>query len=94
MQYNLPTIDDLAMLIVGNFSLDNFKHNICIETRNQELKGFHLFIQHIWCYNIPYFFHMVSETSRSVFIAVVVTSPPFKRTVSTNRDHYGVPLLK
>jgi hypothetical protein len=38
MQYNLPTIDDLAMLIVGNFSLDNFKHNICIETRNQELK--------------------------------------------------------
>jgi hypothetical protein len=38
VQYNLPTTDDLAMLIVGDFSLDSFKRDIIIETRNQELK--------------------------------------------------------
>lgn len=38
VQYNLPTTDDLAMLIVGDFSLDTFKRDIVIETRNRELK--------------------------------------------------------
>jgi hypothetical protein len=38
VQYNLPTTDDLAMLVVGDFSLDTFKHDIIIETRNRELK--------------------------------------------------------
>jgi hypothetical protein len=34
----LPTTDDLAMLVVGDFSLDTFKQDIIIETRNRELK--------------------------------------------------------
>jgi hypothetical protein len=38
VQYNLPTIDQLAMLIVGDFSLDTFKRDNIIETRNNELK--------------------------------------------------------
>jgi hypothetical protein len=38
VQYNLPTTDDLAMLIIGDFSLDTFKRDIIIETRNKELK--------------------------------------------------------
>jgi hypothetical protein len=38
VQYNLPTTDDLAMLIVGDFSLEPFKRYIVIETRNRELK--------------------------------------------------------
>jgi hypothetical protein len=38
VQYNLPTTDDLAMLVVGDFSLDTFKQDIIIETRNRELK--------------------------------------------------------
>jgi hypothetical protein len=38
VQYNLPTTDDLAMLIVGDFLLETFKHGIIIETRNKELK--------------------------------------------------------
>jgi hypothetical protein len=38
VQYNLPTTDQLAMLIVGDFSLDTFKRDIIIETRNNELK--------------------------------------------------------
>jgi hypothetical protein len=38
IQYNLPTTDQLAMLIVGDFSLDTFKRDIIIETRNNELK--------------------------------------------------------
>jgi hypothetical protein len=38
VQYNLPSTDDLAMLVVGDFSLDNFKRDIIIETRNEELK--------------------------------------------------------
>jgi hypothetical protein len=31
VQYNLPTTDDLAMLIVGDFSLQTFKRDIVIE---------------------------------------------------------------
>jgi hypothetical protein len=27
VQYNLPSTDDLAMLIIGEFSLDNFKRD-------------------------------------------------------------------
>jgi hypothetical protein len=38
VQYNLPKTDQLAMLIVGDFSLDTFKRDIIIETRNNELK--------------------------------------------------------
>jgi hypothetical protein len=38
VQYNLPSTNDLAMLVVGDFSLDNFKRDIIIETRNEELK--------------------------------------------------------
>jgi hypothetical protein len=35
VQYNLPTTDDLAMLIIGDFSLDTFKRDIIIETRTK-----------------------------------------------------------
>lgn len=38
VQYNMPTTNDLAMLLVGDFSLDTFKRDIIIETRNSELK--------------------------------------------------------
>jgi hypothetical protein len=38
VQYNLPTTDDLAILIVRDFILDTFKRDIVIETRNRELK--------------------------------------------------------
>jgi hypothetical protein len=38
VQYNLPTTDDLAILVVGDFTLETFKHDIIIETRNKELK--------------------------------------------------------
>jgi hypothetical protein len=38
VQYNLLTTDDLTMLIVGDFSLDTFRGDIVIETRNKELK--------------------------------------------------------
>ncbi|ONL99944.1 Retrotransposon-like protein [Zea mays] len=38
VQYNLPTTDQLAMFIVGDFSLDTFKRDIIIETETKELK--------------------------------------------------------
>ncbi|ONM58870.1 Retrotransposon-like protein [Zea mays] len=38
VQYNLPTTDELAMLVVGDFSLDTYKRDIIIETHNRELK--------------------------------------------------------
>jgi hypothetical protein len=38
VQYNLPTTDELAMLVVGDFSLETFKCDIIIETHNNELK--------------------------------------------------------
>ncbi|PWZ18597.1 hypothetical protein Zm00014a_023570 [Zea mays] len=38
VQYDIPTTDDLAMLVIGDFSLETFKRDIIIETRNSELK--------------------------------------------------------
>ncbi|AQK67018.1 Retrotransposon-like protein [Zea mays] len=38
VQYDMPTTDDLAMLVIGDFSLETFKRDIIIETRNSELK--------------------------------------------------------
>jgi len=38
VQYNLPTTDELAMLVVGDFSLDTFKRDIIIETCSGQLK--------------------------------------------------------
>jgi hypothetical protein len=38
VQYDMPTTDDLAMLVSGDFSLETFKRDIIIETRNYELK--------------------------------------------------------
>ena len=34
----LPTTDQLAMLVVGDFSLDTFKRDIIIQTRSGELQ--------------------------------------------------------
>jgi hypothetical protein len=33
VQYNLPTTDELAMLVVGDFSLDTFRRDIILETQ-------------------------------------------------------------
>jgi hypothetical protein len=38
VQYNLPTTDELAMLVVGDFSLDTFRRDIILETHNKDLK--------------------------------------------------------
>jgi hypothetical protein len=38
VQYNLPSVEELAMLVVGDFSLDTFKRDIIIETQSRELK--------------------------------------------------------
>jgi len=38
VQYNLPTVDQLAMLVVGDFSLDTFKRDIVIQSHSGELK--------------------------------------------------------
>lgn len=38
VQYNLPTTDELTMLVVGDFSLDTFKRDIVIETHGRDLK--------------------------------------------------------
>ncbi|XP_066384732.1 uncharacterized protein [Miscanthus floridulus] len=37
-QYSLPTTDQLAMLVVGDFSLDTFQRDIVIQTRSGELQ--------------------------------------------------------
>ncbi|WVZ88903.1 hypothetical protein U9M48_035370, partial [Paspalum notatum var. saurae] len=38
VQYNMPTTDQLAMLVVGDFTLDNFKRDIVIEARTGQLQ--------------------------------------------------------
>lgn len=38
VQYNLPTTDELAMLVVGDFSLDTFKRDIVIQTQSGQLE--------------------------------------------------------
>lgn len=37
-QYSLPTTDQLAMLVVGDFSCDSFEQDIIIQTHSGELK--------------------------------------------------------
>ena len=37
VQYNLPSTDELAMLVVGDFSLDNFKRDIIIQSKSGNL---------------------------------------------------------
>jgi hypothetical protein len=38
VQYSLPTTDQLAMLVVGDFSLDTFQRDIVIQTRSGDLE--------------------------------------------------------
>jgi len=38
VQYNLPTTDQLAMLVVGNFSLDTFQRDIVVQARSGHLQ--------------------------------------------------------
>jgi hypothetical protein len=38
VQYNLPTTDDLTMLVVEDFTLETFQRDIIIDTTNRELK--------------------------------------------------------
>jgi hypothetical protein len=38
VQYNLPTTDELAMLVCGDLSLDTFKRDIIIPKHNRDLK--------------------------------------------------------
>ena len=38
VQYNLPSTDELAMLVVGDFSLDTFKRDIIIQTHPGSLQ--------------------------------------------------------
>jgi hypothetical protein len=38
VQYNLPTVDQLAMLVVGDFSLDTFQRDIVVQTRSGDLQ--------------------------------------------------------
>lgn len=37
-QYSLPSTNELAMLVVGDFSIDAFERDIIIETRSRELR--------------------------------------------------------
>ncbi|XP_066316197.1 uncharacterized protein [Miscanthus floridulus] len=38
VQYNLPTIDQLAMLVVGDFSLDTYQRDIVVQARSGHLQ--------------------------------------------------------
>jgi hypothetical protein len=38
VQYNLPTVDQLAMLVVGDFSLDTFQRDIVVQARSGQLQ--------------------------------------------------------
>jgi hypothetical protein len=38
VQYNLPTTEQLAMLVVGDFSLDTFQRDIVIQARSGQLQ--------------------------------------------------------
>jgi hypothetical protein len=38
VQYNLPTTDQLAMLVVGDFSLDTFQRDIAVQARSGQFR--------------------------------------------------------
>jgi hypothetical protein len=66
VQYNLPTTDDLAMLVVGDFFLDTFKHDIIIETKNEELKRISELHPAYMALQYPLLFPMVNRVFRLV----------------------------
>lgn len=38
VQYNLPTCDELALLVVGDFSLDTYKRDIIVHNKSDDLR--------------------------------------------------------
>jgi hypothetical protein len=59
----MPHTEELAMLIVGDFSLEKYKRDIIVSSKNKGLQRIFFFIQHTWCYNTLYYFHMEKEDS-------------------------------
>jgi hypothetical protein len=67
VQYSMPTTDELAMLVVGDFSLDTFKCDIIIETHSNELKQISALHPTFMHCNILCFFHMANIDFRLGF---------------------------
>jgi hypothetical protein len=66
VQYNLPTTDELAMLVCGDLSLDTFKRDIIIQKHNRDLKRISSLHPLIWPCNIHCYFLLVSVDSKLV----------------------------
>ena len=60
IQYEMPHSEELAMLIVGDVSLEQYKRDIIVSTKQKGLQRISIFHP---AYNIHYCFHMVKEDS-------------------------------
>jgi hypothetical protein len=61
-QYEMPHSEELAMLIVGDLSLEKYKRDIIVSTKMRGLQRISIYITlHIWHYSILYYFHMGKE---------------------------------
>ena len=72
VQYNLPSTDELAMLVVGDFSLDNFKRDIIIQSKSgnlHQISSLHLAYMAL---QYPLLFPLVKEAFKLGFYTVVL----------------------
>jgi len=61
IQYEMPYSEDLAMLIVGDITAENYKRDIIVSTKKRVCSVYRYFILHICHYNIHYYSHTVKE---------------------------------
>lgn len=63
IEYEMPHSDELAILIVGDVSLEQYKRDIIVSTKQRGLQRISIFHPVICLYSIHYCFHMMKEVS-------------------------------
>jgi hypothetical protein len=71
VQYNLPTTDQLVMLVVGDFSLDTFQRDIVVQARFGHLQDISYLHPALWLCSTLSCFPMVNVGTRLVWFITV-----------------------
>jgi len=75
VQYNLPTTDQLAMLVVGDFTLDTLNVILSYRLGVVSCSGFLLCTPRLWLCSIPCCFRLESVAFRLALCMMVLTFP-------------------
>lgn len=89
VQYNLPTTDQLAMLVVGDFTLDTFQRDIVIQTRSGQLQQISTLHPAFMALQYPLLFPY-GERGFQIGVSYrgVTSDGKKKRTKMTMQDYY------